>query len=167
MGWADSKRSVRIYFLVYVVFALVVLGLIWAGVGDVTNSSGESVELTLSLKLLFTFGALIAGVLGWIFIKYQDKKDEGAIHGSKIMAAGFKVGGWSLRVKAIRWFMAAGSSIILGLIIGIFVMISWNVLFGIVCILIGFAGGVANYFLGKWYWDRSKSLVQGRVYAEE
>jgi hypothetical protein len=76
--------------------------------------------------------------------------------GDKALSTGYKVSGWSWRLKAIGTFIFGGILILIGLIT--------SVITGSLIPLILVLVGLIAIFFGWIRWRRAKSLVQGRFY---
>ena len=70
-----------------------------------------------------------------------------------------KVSGWTYRMRAIKAFVFGVIFILLGLVLSVV----FKSLYSLVLSLFGIVGIIVGIF----YWKRSKSLVQGRLYAKE
>ena len=85
--------------------------------------------------------------------------------GQKVLSGAYKLSGWHFRFKAIGSFIASGVLIIASVVFFILSFVyeelgSVGLIFAVVALIIS----IATFFIGKFYWKRSKSLVQGRFY---
>jgi len=83
--------------------------------------------------------------------------------GDKALSAGYKIGGWDLRLKAIGLFIGAA----IFFVVAIYFLISSfgsggsAFLFFFVLFLVI---SIVNLLIGLYNWKRAKSLVKGRYY---
>jgi len=70
-----QKRFVLNSLIVVAVIVFLMLVAIWAGFGHLTYNK-KAIEMTLTSKLMITFGALIVLIISWMAFKHQENLDK-------------------------------------------------------------------------------------------
>lgn len=154
----------------FAIFGIVVLILIWSGLGTF-SSGGKSITPTTGIKVLFTIALLFVLLIGFFLYRYQQRKDSLLETGkpissktNKVIETGLKVSGYYSKIKAIGGIIGT----ILALCVSIYFLFKGFTtpqgtayfIFSLIMLIIAIGAGINSYI----YWKRSKPLFQSRYY---
>ncbi len=71
---ANQKKSTKILLIIFTILALIILTLMWAGFGTITQNN-QPTQNSLIAKGILTIGILTIITLGWIQFKHQKNRD--------------------------------------------------------------------------------------------
>ena len=146
------------------IIILIILPVLWLGYWQITNkSTGELVEASLGVKILFTVVGAFLLIFGWWNYLRQKNIDSGKPQkqGSKAMSNVYKASGYYGRVKAVGSIITGVVLIIIGIILIIIASKYGEITIGAFILPLF---GVLAVIYGWVLWIRTKSLVKGRFY---
>ena len=147
------------------IIILIIIPVLWLGYGQITKkSTGELVEASIGIKLLFTAVGAFFLIFGWWNYFRQKKIDKSKLtSNNKAMSTVYKASGYYGRIKATNTGIVSGILLIISIVIFAGVGEGSTIpRITLGFLLLGFA--ILGFIYSWILWWRSKSLVKGRFY---